>query len=64
MKETPTEKYLREILELLRLQISQPIFPPYNGCPPHNMIPFQYQGTWGGSIPPPTMKCTKCLITS
>ena len=33
------------------------------GCPPHNMIPYDYEGTWGGSVPPPNMKCTKCLLT-
>lgn len=67
IKETPTEKYLREILELLKLKASQPIFPPYsnfNGCPPHNFVPYQYQGTWGGSVSPPTMRCTKCLMTA
>lgn len=62
--ETTTEKYLREILELLKLKASQPIFPPYTGCPPHNFVPYQYQGTWGGSVPPPTMRCTKCLMTA
>lgn len=35
VKETPTEKYLREIVELLKQQSSQPIFPPFN--------PPQYQ---------------------
>lgn len=28
--ETPTEKYLREIVELLKIQNSRPILPPYN----------------------------------
>ena len=32
-------------------------------CPPHNFIPFQYEGGWGASVPPPNMKCTKCLST-
>lgn len=35
----------------------------YNGCPPHNMIPYTQTGAWGASVPPPNMKCTKCLIT-
>lgn len=30
IKETPTEKYLREIVELLKIQNSRPILPPYN----------------------------------
>lgn len=33
-------------------------------CPPHNMVPHAYRGLWGGSVPPPTMICTRCLITS
>jgi len=32
------------------------------GCPPHNLIPYHYEGAWGGSVSPPNMKCTKCLI--
>lgn len=32
-------------------------------CPPHNMIPFNYVGSWSASVPPPNMKCTKCLMT-
>ena len=31
-------------------------------CPPHNFIPHRYVGNWGGSVPPPNMKCTKCLL--
>ncbi len=31
-------------------------------CPPHNLIPYQYQGAWSASVPPPNMKCTKCLL--
>ena len=30
-------------------------------CPPHNFIPYHFVGGWGGSVPPPNMKCTKCL---
>lgn len=33
-----------------------------NCCPPHNFIPFAYAGGWAGSMPPPNMKCTKCLM--
>jgi len=36
----------------------------YTGCPPHNFVPYQYQGTWGASVSPPTMRCTKCLMTA
>ncbi len=32
-------------------------------CPPHNFIPYLYEGMWGASMPPPNMKCTKCLMT-
>lgn len=34
-----------------------------SNCPPHNFIPHNYEGNWGGSTPPPNMKCTKCLST-
>ena len=34
-----------------------------SNCPPHNFIPHKYEGNWGGSTPPPNMKCTKCLST-
>lgn len=33
-----------------------------NGCPPHNMIDYDYVGGWSSSIPPPNKKCTKCLL--
>jgi len=26
----------------------------------HNYVPRQYEGSWGASVPPPTMFCTKC----
>lgn len=32
-------------------------------CPPHNMIPHTQTGAWSASVPPPNMKCTKCLMT-
>ncbi len=63
IKETPTEKYLREILELLRLNASQPTIPTYISCPPHSFIPYTYEGAWGASTLPPNMRCTKCLTT-
>lgn len=33
-----------------------------NGCPPHNLIPYHYEGSWSASVPPPNMRCTKCLM--
>lgn len=50
-KETLTEQYLREILELLKLRASQPIFPHYSNF---------NEGTWGGSVPPSTSNFTGC----
>ena len=49
--ETPTEKYLREILEQIKIQNSRPIMPPYN-------VPQQY---FTGTLPPMTW-CQYCRV--
>lgn len=37
---------------------------PQQVCPPHNFIPYSFVGAWGSTMPPPNMKCTKCLLTT
>lgn len=33
-------------------------------CLPHSMVPYAYLGAWGGTMPVPNMRCTKCLMTA
>lgn len=51
------KSFIRQLISSKRQRIVE------KGCPPHNFIPCQYEGSWGGSVPPPNMKCTKCLLT-
>lgn len=50
-------------LERLRKEklVNRGIHEDNEKCPPHNLIDYDYTGSWGGSIPPPNKKCTKCL---
>lgn len=55
-KETPTEQYLREILELLRAKNSQPIYPPYTP----NYQPQNPNLHYHGGIPCYQNPCVWC----
>lgn len=53
------DKAIKEVLDLFDTLLKE----KEAGCPPHNFVPYTFEGAWGGSVPPPNMRCTKCLLT-
>jgi len=61
---TSEDSWLQAILDYLDEQYeAEKIVKNVISCPPHDMQDYYFTGAWGGSMPPPTKQCSKCLLT-